>query len=250
MRGLSSPALTARGLTVRYGRRCVLSGVSTVLHRGEMVALIGSNGAGKTTFLRAVAGLLPYEGAVDFGATPSGSRVEVAYVPQQLGFDPTFPITAGRLVAAGRRRFVGPWRRLTARDRAAVLEALETVGLPDVARRPIGELSGGQLQRVVLARAMAQEADLLLLDEPLSGVDGPTGSDLLDLLADQCARGRTVLLSTHDLALVRSRFDRCLGLNQTLIADCSGAQALAPDSLDAIFASRNPGTGAAVGVAG
>lgn len=228
-----SAALTVTGLEVRYGTLTALRDVSTSLDRGELVALIGPNGAGKTTLLRALAGLVPARGEVCLGAG-TARPVRVAYVAQRLGFDPAFPITAGRLVGTGRRGFTGRWRPLRATDRAAVRGALHRVGLPDLGARPIAELSGGQLQRVVLARALAQEADVLLLDEPLSAVDHPTCDELLGLLRSLCDAGRTVLLSTHDLGLVRRRFDRCLGVNRTLRVD-GPADALREDVLDALF---------------
>jgi ABC-type Mn2+/Zn2+ transport system ATPase subunit len=228
--------ISAEDLGVSYGPLVALHGMTVTLDRGELVALIGPNGAGKTTLLKALAGLVAHTGSI-IRCEP----VHVAYLPQRLGFDPGFPITAGRLVATGRRRFTGPWRRLRPVDRAAVEAALAQVGLPDVAARPVEELSGGQLQRVVLARALAQEADVLLLDEPLSGVDTPGRAELVGLLGELAATGRTVVVSTHDLGLVRTRFARCIAVNRTVLADGPAADALDPATLDGIFRTPEPG---------
>lgn len=200
------------------------------------MALIGPNGAGKTTLLRALAGAT--QGTRPHPVIRPDPTTRIAYVPQRLGFDPAFPITAERLVGTGRRAFLGPWRQPGAADRAAVAGALERFGLgSDIAACPVGELSGGQLRRVALARALAREADVLLLDEPLSGVDTPTAEHLLDLLDDLCADERAVLLSTHDLGLVRHRFRRCVGVNRRLLVDGPAAHALDPPVLDAVFAA-------------
>ncbi len=241
--GRSAEVLSVQELEVRYQGRAALHDVTFTLHRGDMVALIGPNGAGKTTLMRAVAALLPHGGTVRIsggparldGRTADGVTAGVAYVPQRLGFPPSFPVTAGRLVMGGRRRRLGPWRPVLDHDRVAVERALSRVGLPHVARRPISELSGGQLQRVVLARALAQDARLLLLDEPLSGVDTPSREHLLGLLGTLCDQGCTVLLSTHDLGLVRTRFARCIGINRTVRVDGTPDLALAPDTLDEVF---------------
>jgi ABC-type Mn2+/Zn2+ transport system ATPase subunit len=235
--GVSGVALAITDLEVRYGTHRVLHAVSADLRWGELTALVGPNGAGKTTLLRAVAGLVPYVGSVRPGTRRCGGSARIAYIPQRLGFDPAFPITAGRLVATGRRATVGPWRRPGAAGRAAAADALARVGLPGVQRRPVGELSGGELQRVVLARALVQDADVLLLDEPLSGVDAPARATLLGLLGELCAQGRTVLVATHDLHLARTRFDRCLGVNGTLLVDGPAADAVGPAALEAIFSA-------------
>jgi ABC-type Mn2+/Zn2+ transport system ATPase subunit len=143
----------------------------------------------------------------------------VAFVPQRAHVDLSFPITVEQLVGDGRRPFVAPWRRLRREDRAAVRRALSTVGLDGLERRALGELSGGQVQRAFIARALAQDADLLLLDEPLSGIDAPTAEALVELLHGIAATGRAIVLSTHDLAHVHRRFARCMLLNRRLLAD-------------------------------
>lgn len=238
---MTGTALAVRDLEVHYGARRVLHGVCVDLRWGELTALVGPNGAGKTTLLRAATGLVAYTGSVRPGVRRCGGPARLVHIPQRLGFDPAFPITAGRLVATGLRPVLGPWRRLGPTGREQVDAALTRVGLPDVRRRPVGELSGGELQRVVLARALVQDADVLLLDEPLSGVDAPARTALLGLLGELCAQGRAILVATHDLHLARTCFDRCLALNGTLVADGPAAEALDPAALDAVFAAPAAG---------
>lgn len=215
---LELPALDVRHLNVRYGEHVAVADVTVCVEPGEVVALVGPNGAGKSSLLRAIMGLVPRTGRVLVHARRPGSK-GVAFVSQRADVDLRFPITVEQLVGDGRRPFVSPWRRPCREDRAAVRRALSTVGLDGLERRALGELSGGQIQRAFLARALAQDADLLLLDEPLSGVDAPTAEALVDLLHGIADGGRAILLTTHDLAQVHRRFVRCLLLNRRLLAD-------------------------------
>jgi ABC-type Mn2+/Zn2+ transport system ATPase subunit len=219
---------------VRYGPTVAVEHVRLRLAPGELVALVGPNGAGKSSLLRAVMGLVDHSGTATVHTRRAGTR-GVAFVPQRADVDLQFPITVEQVVADGRRPFRAPWRPLRRDDRAAVRRALSTVGLDGLERRPISQLSGGQTQRAFIARALVQEADLLLLDEPLWGVDVPTASALVDLLEVLAANGRGILLSTHDLRQVRERFERCLVLNRRLVADGSPADVLGPDQLQALF---------------
>jgi ABC-type Mn2+/Zn2+ transport system ATPase subunit len=233
-------ALEVRDLTVRYGGVPVVVDVSFALPAGQVVALVGPNGAGKSTLYRALVGLAPHDGEVVMHGQPChrrAGRSRAAYIPQRSDVDLDFPITVGEVVLAGRRRFLRARRFARPADRAAVGEALERVGLPRVERRPIGALSGGELQRVYLARALAQQADILLLDEALSGVDRPGTRDLLDLFDRLAGDGATILVATHDLALARRRFGRCLALNRRLVADGPPVTALDGGRLEAVFGS-------------
>jgi ABC-type Mn2+/Zn2+ transport system ATPase subunit len=233
-------ALDVRGLTVRYRDVPVLADVSFALPPGEVVALIGPNGAGKSTLYRALVGLVPHDGEVVMHGVPChrrSARTRAAYIPQRSDVDLDFPITVGEVVLAGRRRFLRARRFARPEDRVAVGEALDRVGLPGVQRRPIGSLSGGELQRVYMARALAQQADILLLDEALSGIDRPGTRDLLALFDRLAADGVTILVATHDLALARRRFRRCLALNRRLVADGPPMAALAGRRLEAVFGS-------------
>lgn len=231
---LDEAALQVRDLGVRYATGPALEDVSLHVHPGEVVALLGPNGAGKTSLLRAVMGLVAHTGSVTVH-TRRPSRAGVAFVPQRADVDLQFPITVQQVVGDGRRPFVASWRRLRREDRTAVARALSTVGLDGLERRAIGELSGGQLQRAFLARALAQEADLLLLDEPLAGVDAPTAEALTDLLHSLARSGRTVVISTHDLGHVLRRYARCVILNRTLLADGPPAEVLRAEELERSF---------------
>ncbi|MCX8196683.1 MAG: ABC transporter ATP-binding protein, partial [Acidilobaceae archaeon] len=175
--------MEAQGLTVVLDGKTALEGVSFALGRGDLLAVVGPNGAGKTTLLRVLAGTLPpTAGEVRiFGERPHRHRC-LAYLPQRLEVDLRFPVTVGDVVLMGRTGLLGPLRWPGREDRARVAQALELVGMRALARRPIAELSGGERQRMFLARALAREASVLLLDEPLAGLDAPAQAGLLELL--------------------------------------------------------------------
>lgn len=234
---LDQPVLNARGLGVRYGTVAALAHVSLRVESGELVALVGPNGAGKSSLLRAVLGLVAHDGEVCLHTDRRGRR-GVAFVPQRATVDLGFPITVFQMVADGRRAFLRLGWPLRAADRQAIARALSTVGLDGLEGRALNELSGGQLQRAFIARALAQEARLLLLDEPLTGVDQPTTAALMDLLAALAEAGTAIVVSSHDLALVRERFVRCLVLNQQLVGDGPPADVLSPEHLELLFAVR------------
>jgi ABC-type Mn2+/Zn2+ transport system ATPase subunit len=233
-------ALAVADLSVSYGSRPVLRDVTFEVGWGELIAVIGPNGAGKSTLFKAICGLVPSTGTVGLGGIHCHhrrDRMAAAYVPQRNDLDLDFPATVGEVVLSGRRRFLRWWERPGPSDRSKALEALETVDMAGTASRPIGALSGGQVQRVFMARALAQEARILLLDEALSGVDAPSTLAFLDLFGDLTRSGTTVLLATHDLALARRRFTRAIAVNHTVIADGPPGAALDGDALDATFGS-------------
>ena len=207
-----SPALTVDGLRVAYGARVALEDVSFTVPAGAFVGILGPNGAGKTTLLRALLGDLPH-----------AERVEVdrplAYVPQLTETRAAFPIDALGVVLMGSYPRLGWWRRPSRADRDGARELLERVGLGDRARSPFDELSGGQRQRVALARALAQRGRVMLPDEPLSGTDAPSRELVLRVIAEECERGGTVLMTTHDLAEAARNCDRMLVLNRGLVAE-------------------------------
>jgi len=232
--GAAKPlALAVRRLTASYSSRPVLWDVDAEFPDGSLAAIVGPNGAGKSTLLKAVVGLQPVDaGHVLIEGRPAGEALDrIAYVPQRDAVDWDFPITVEEVVEMGRYREAGWIRRLKAADRDVVREAIDRVGMAPFARRQIGELSGGQRQRVFIARALAQEAPLMLLDEPFAGVDARTESALLDLLQGIRDEGRTVVVVHHDIGTVRSRFDWALLLNVRTVACGPVAEALAPDSL-------------------
>jgi ABC-type Mn2+/Zn2+ transport system ATPase subunit len=242
---VNGPALTTTGLSVRYGTVQALESVSCSIGWRELVGVVGPNGAGKSSLFRAICGLVPHGGTVEIAGTHCHhhlARASAGFIPQRSDIDPMFPVTLGELVMSGRRRFRRGWQRPTGVDRSAVADAIDRVALGGRERSPIRSLSGGQLQRAMLARALAQGADLLFLDEALSGVDAPTVAGLFDLFTELTDAGATILVATHDLALARRRFTRCLGINGGLVADGDPAVVLEGDSLEAIFGGRPPGS--------
>ena len=232
--------LDVRGVGVCYGERRALSDVSFSVHRGELIGVIGPNGSGKSTLFKAICGLVNHEGAVDVNGVHCHDRVDrmdVAYIPQRNDADLLFPITVGELVVAGRRRFRSWHRRVTAADQQAAAEALAAVNLSGYEARSLSELSGGQLQRAYIARALTQEASVVLLDEALSGVDQPTTNELFDLFAALSQSGTTLLVATHDLALARRRFGRLIAINVTVRGDGPPDTVLSANVLDSTFGS-------------
>ena len=234
------PALRVDDLSVSYGAQVVLEGISFALPRGQLVGIIGPNGAGKTTLLKAILGLVPVASGVVavVGERPTRRGGLVAYVPQRDAINWRFPATVADVVLMGRYGRLGWLRRPGPADRAIVQRCLEQVGMAAHAGRPVGELSGGQQQRVFLARALAQEPEVLLLDEPISGVDTPTQDSVLGLLADLAAQGKTLLLTTHDLRCNMNYFDGLLALNRHLIALGPVERVLAPDVLTRTYGTQ------------
>lgn len=211
-----APALATDRLSVCYPGtdRLALRGVSVRAERGSRVALVGPNGAGKSTLLKAVAGLLPVaEGGVRiYGNAVGACHHRVAYLPQRGDIDWTFPVPVSRFVLTGRYVHLGWFRRPGACDREVVAAVLARLGLGALADRPIGRLSGGQQQRALLARALAQGADLLLLDEPLNAVDAETRDVIYAVLAELKAEGKTLVVATHDLGRLADAFDAAVHL--------------------------------------
>ncbi len=213
-------AVRMRDVTVAYGDRVALDDVDLEIRAGALLAVIGPNGAGKSTLLKAIAGLIqPVSGTLEvLGAPPGGAARWVAYVPQAELVDWGFPVTVGDVVMMGRVPLIGIGRSPSRADRAAVRDALETVGMAGEDGRQIGSLSGGQRRRVFLARAMAARPDLYLLDEPVTGVDATTEEDLMHLLEAEAAAGRTVIASTHDLAAAAQHFNQVALVNGRIVA--------------------------------
>jgi manganese/iron transport system ATP-binding protein len=220
------------GVTYPNGVRA-LQGVSLSIDPGELVAVVGPNGAGKSSLFRAVSGLVAHEGTVELSGLHCHhhERQNAAYIPQRNDLDLDFPITVGQLALSGRRRFLGIGRRASREQRQAADATLDRVGLSELSDRPLGTLSGGQLQRALIARALAQEANLLLLDEALSGVDTVRTESLFDLFERLTASGTAILVATHDLELARRRFGRCLLINARVVGDGPPADVLVADRL-------------------
>jgi len=227
------------GVTVRYGEVRALDGVTLRVRPGTVTALIGMNGAGKSTLFKTVTGLIrPDRGEVRLdGVSPAAARKRglVGYVPQSEDVDWTFPVSVRDVVMMGRYGRLGPTRRPKAADRAAVEEALERVELSALADRQIGRLSGGQRKRAFVARGIAQDAPILLLDEPFAGVDKSSEATIVRLLRDLAADGRTVLVSTHDLHALPALADEAVLLLHRVVFHGGVADALAPERLAQAF---------------
>ncbi len=212
------PSLEVIGLTVSYQHMPVLRHVSVATWSGEIVAVIGPNGAGKSTFLKAILGLVPIDAGVIrvLGQPWKESRRRMAYVPQTDSADWDFPVTVREVVLMGRYGALGLFGRPSRRDGELVRQCLETVGMESYADRHIRQLSGGQQQRVFLARALAQQAEVLLLDEPFTGVDARTEAAIFELMSGFARAGKTLLVVLHNLQIL-DRFDRVLMLNQQVM---------------------------------
>lgn len=198
---VTTPALDVSGIAVTLSGREVLRDTTLQIAPGEFLGLIGPNGAGKTTLLRSILGIVPTRAGTIHVAGHSGKSAidHVGYVPQRHEFAWDYPINIHDTVLNGRARHIGLLRTAKEDDYAAVADALEQVQLSDLAERPIGELSGGQRQRVLVARALATRPDLLLLDEPFTGLDMPSWELLLNLFTELSAAGVAIVMSTHNL---------------------------------------------------
>ena len=233
----SGIVLQAIDLAVSYNDTKALSYSSFAVGAGELIAVVGPNGAGKSTMFKALAGFVDHEGDVVVHGEHCHhlERKAIAYIPQQSDLDLRFPITVGEVVLAGRRRFHGRRMRASVADVEKVTACLSQVDLAGMETRSLATLSGGQVQRVLLARALAQEADVLLLDEALSGVDTRHTEELIALFAELCSQGTSILVSTHDLGLVRARFSRCLAVNGRIMGDGSPDVELTGAKLEVLF---------------
>ena len=236
----SGPAVRLSRLTAGYGTRLALADVDMEVEAGSLLAVIGPNGAGKSTLLKVIAGLLePIQGTMEvLGGRAREAPRRIAYVPQAELVDWAFPVTVGDVVMMGRVARIGIGRRPGRIDRLAVDGAIATVGMGDLVDRQIGRLSGGQRRRAFLARALASEPDLYLLDEPLTGVDIATQGDLMTILTAESQRGRTVIATTHDLSLAAGRFRQVALINRRLVAVGPGSLALDPRLLAETYDGR------------
>ncbi|MDY5585352.1 MAG: anchored repeat-type ABC transporter ATP-binding subunit [Arcanobacterium sp.] len=213
--------MQVQDLEVHLGGRCVLRDLNLFLNSGELVGLIGPNGAGKTTLLRAILGLVPTSAGEIITSQPVK---QLGYVPQRHEFAWDFPITVREAVLAAVTLRLGLMRRPRLEHHLAVESALHRTGMLDLGDRPIGELSGGQKQRVLVARALVLNPDLLLLDEPFTGLDMPTQELLTDLFRTLADDGCAVLMTTHDLIQARATCDRLYLINRTVIASGKPAE--------------------------
>lgn len=215
-----SSALWVDDLTVAYHRKPVIWDVALDLPTGSLIGIVGPNGAGKSTLLKAIMDLVPIaSGRVKvFGKPYRESRQRVGYVPQRESVDWDFPVDALDVVTMGLYSKIGWCLPVRKRHREAGMEALRRVGIADLARRQISQLSGGQQQRTFLARALVQDADLYLMDEPFAAVDASTEKAIVELLRELKARGKTVVVIHHDLQTVPEYFDYTVLLNMRVVA--------------------------------
>jgi ABC-type Mn2+/Zn2+ transport system ATPase subunit len=228
-----SAILTARELTVRYGDVVALEAVDIEVPRGTSIAVLGPNGSGKSTLFATAVGL----SAPDAGEIALATD-RVAYLPQQVAVEPMFPATVRDVVSMGRWGALGWRRRMSDRDHELVAQAMSALAVDHLARRRLGELSGGQRQRTLLAQIAAQDAELLLLDEPFTGVDRPTEDTVRNLISAWRDEGRTVMVATHDLARAARDYDLVLALNRRVIAFGPAAETCTEEVLAATFAGH------------
>jgi manganese/iron transport system ATP-binding protein len=213
-----APLLALEDVRVGYDTGSVLDGISFQLSRGEGVALVGPNGAGKTTLFKVIAGILnPDEGRVQVSGHEPGGHSCIAYVPQRSQVDWSFPATVADVVMMGRVSRIGPLLWPQKDDWEAVYRSLDIVDLTSLSRRQISELSGGEQQRMFIARALAQEAELMLLDEPLNGLDLPALEKILTILEVLQGQNVTIMISMHDLRLAAEEFEKVMLLNKKLL---------------------------------
>jgi manganese/iron transport system ATP-binding protein len=236
---VTAPVVEFSHVTVRYNGEPALDDITLRLMPGERVAIVGPNGAGKSTLLKVVAGILPpTKGDVTVYGQGASGHICIGYVPQRSQVDWNFPVTVEDVVLMGRVARLGLFRQAGRVDWKLVHQSLTQVGMDGLARRQIGELSGGQQQRVFIARAIAQEAELLLMDEPLTGLDIPSQEAIFNILDNLRDRHMTVLLSTHDLHLAADRFDRLMLLRRRLLGLGSAEQVLTPENLRLAYGAQ------------
>ena len=222
-------AVALKNVTLGYDRHPAVHHIDTTIEAGSLTALIGPNGSGKSTLLKGIAGVLvPLEGRIEVAAD---TRVQVAYLPQQTEIDPDFPISVEDLVSLGSWRDTGAFGGLGKSQLQGVQDAIDAVGLNGLERRPIGTLSGGQMQRTLFARLLLQDAKIFLLDEPFNAIDAQTTLDLLDVMQEWHRGGRTVIAALHDIEAVRSRFPRTMILARELISHGQTRQVLTSENL-------------------
>ena len=218
-----------RDVTLGYDRHPAVHHLDGEVPQGALLAVVGPNGAGKSTLFRGIAGILkPLSGTIDLGGLDIR---DIAYLPQSVDIDRTFPISVFDLVGTGLWRTTGLFGGMGKAARDKIAQALAAVGLNGFENRSIGTLSGGQMQRMLFARALLQDARLIVLDEPFNAIDAKTSADLLALVRRWHDEGRTVLAALHDFDLVRSHFPETLLLARGPVAWGPTAQVLTAENL-------------------
>jgi len=217
---MGEQTISIRSLSVSYGKKTVLSNISIDLESGQLYGLLGPNGAGKSTLFKSILGLIDVSsGTIKvLGGDIEDVRKKVVYIPQRGDIDWQFPATVTDVVLMGRYPHLGLFQRISKKDKAIAMEALEKVGMTEFQNRQIGQLSGGQQQRVFIARALCQQADIFLFDEPFAGVDITTEKQIVEILKDMADENKTLIIIHHDLSKVTAYFDKIMLLNQWLVA--------------------------------
>lgn len=232
--------LAVKDVTVRYNNgHTAIYDVSFQLGSGTICALLGVNGSGKSTLFKSIMGLVqPQQGTIQLCNLPVNQALKqnlVAYVPQSEEVDWQFPVSVYDVVMMGRYGYMNLLRMPRVIDKQKVQEAMERVNIAHLQDRQIGELSGGQKKRVFLARSLAQESRIILLDEPFTGVDVTTENAIIDLLKQLRAEGHLILVSTHNLGTVPSFCDQAVMINRTVLSAGSIEQTFTADNLERVF---------------
>ncbi|MEL6476536.1 MAG: metal ABC transporter ATP-binding protein [Pseudomonadota bacterium] len=221
-------ALSFQNLTLGYDRTPAVRDLDCEIASGSLTAIVGPNGAGKSTLLKGVVGSLPpLQGRVSYGPVKPS---EIAYLPQHADIDSGFPLTVVDMISMGLWREIGPFGSIGRAERRRVADAIAAVGMTGLEARPIGTLSGGQMQRMLFARLLLQEARVVLLDEPFAAVDSGTLADLLNIIRRWHEEKRTVLAVLHDHDTVRAHFPETMMLARDLVAYGQTAEVLTPEN--------------------
>ena len=222
------------GVWVQYNGVPILEGINLAIEQDDFLGIIGPNGGGKTTLLKIILGLIsPSRGKVSvLGKPPEKSRSKIGYVPQHNLFDRDFPISVGDVVLMGRYGKSGLFRRYSSEDRRATQDALQTVGMLDYKERQMGKLSGGELQRIFIARALVAEPKLLLLDEPTASVDPAMQTEFYELL-EKLKKQMAIVLVSHDISAISIYVDKLACLNRQL--HYHGSKEITPEILEATY---------------
>lgn len=232
----AGPAVEVRDVSVARDGKAALEGITFRLEHGDLLAVVGPNGAGKTTLLRVLSGTLaPTTGEVRVVGQRPVRHVCIAYLPQRLEVDFRFPVWVADVVMMGRTGRLGPLRRPGKADQERVAAAMAWVGITHLARRPIGDLSSGERQRMFIARALAQEATVLLLDEPLDGLDAPAQEGILALLGKLRREGITSVVALHELDFAYAHFPLALLLNVRAVGFGAPREVFTPERLRAAY---------------
>ena len=234
-----APFLQIVKLNAGYNGKTALGDISFEVQTGSSVAVVGPNGAGKSTLFKVIAGVMPAQsGSVKISGHQPQGHICIAYVPQRSEVDWSFPVTVADVVMMGRTGKLGMLRRPKQADWDYVDECLSLVGLADLAGRQINELSGGQQQRMFIAQTLAQEAELLLMDEPFTGLDLPSQEEVFRILETLKQRGVTVMVATHDLGIAAEHFDRVMLLNRVLVGYGAPAEIFTEQRLRAVYGGQ------------